>query len=129
MAIVPDKGIPLWKALLRKRILSDGMVYCPPSPRWARFQGIPQDVMIQDTLCPETGGWVRTKKVFDVEAFCSLIYQGLRCFTVAPRQSGWNDLCYHCQRGRRFGVPFQSICRTCSHRIKFCIQWGLGYSP
>ena len=68
-------------------------------------------------------------KVFDVETFCLLVCQGLRCFTVALRESGWNDLFYHSERGRRFGVPFQSVRRMCSRRIKFCIQWGLGYSP
>ena len=30
------------------------------------------------------------------------------------------------ERERRFGVPFQSVRRTRSHRMKFCVQKGLG---
>lgn len=64
MAIVPGKGITLWKALLRERILSDGMVYCHPISQGRHYfkahHATHKGVVIHDALCPKTGHRVQT---------------------------------------------------------------------
>ena len=55
MAIVPGNGIPLWKALLRELLLSDGMVYCHPISKVGPISRHTTGFVIHDPLCPEIG--------------------------------------------------------------------------
>ncbi len=78
-------GKPFLGGLVLLDGIPDEVVFCHPI-----FQGEPcfrayKDVAIHDTLCPEIGHRVQTKKAFDEQTFCPLICQGLRCFTVAPK--------------------------------------------
>ena len=62
-------------------------------------------------------------------AFSHLIslFLKLLCFTVVLKIIKEGTNCSILDQGlRRFGVPSQSVRRTRSHRIKFCVQKGLG---
>jgi hypothetical protein len=53
-----------------------------------------------------------------IEGYCVLRQpSGNKGGTICSRAS---------ERERRFGVPFQSVRKTRSHRMKFCVQKGLG---
>ena len=48
-------------------------------------------------------------------------------FHGSPQSDNGGTICSRAsERGRRFGVPFQSVRKTRSHRMKFCVQKGLG---
>lgn len=80
MAIVPGKGIPLWKALLRELLLSDGMVYCHPISKVGPISRHTTGFVIHDPLCPEIGRWVRTKKCSMLRHFA---YSSVKGYAVS----------------------------------------------
>ena len=52
------------------------------------------------------------------------------CVLRQPSGNKGGTICSRAsERERRFGVPFQSVRRTRSHRMKFCVQRGLGALP
>ncbi|MBD9032339.1 MAG: hypothetical protein EGR19_09110 [Dialister sp.] len=51
-------------------------------------------------------------------------------FHGSPQSNKGGTICSRAsERERCFGVPFQSVRRTRSHRMKFCVQRGLGALP
>ena len=52
------------------------------------------------------------------------------CVLRQPSGNKGGTICSRAsERERRFGVPFQSVCRTRSHRMKFCVQGAWGRCP
>ena len=71
-------------------------------------------------------GFSLLKSISDGVVFCHLIFQGKLYFRVYHISKRGEQFTYPYAPKRGIGYRQKSVRRTRSHRIKFCVQWGIG---